>query len=204
MSSMFTITGRYHAVPPPADWREILAGRLGSRPRRIGAWAELALFGALECLADAGENLLPAGASIFVSSRHGPADATREVYAQARDDLPMPLLFLQTQPSQMLAVLAAHIGWSGNASFTCNPQPEALLRLAAAQSGSEGLLLGWVEENNDGKTAWLRLRPVDNAPAAGRAASVQEIFSSTATHLRIASPGLEDGDVGRAAVLKLP
>jgi hypothetical protein len=166
MNGVYEIAGRYHAVPPPADWREILAERLGSRPRRIGAWAELALFGALECLANAEEKFLPAGASIFVSSRHGPADATREVYAQARDDLPMPLLFLQTQPGQMLAVLAAHLRWNGNACFTCNPQPEALLRLAAAQSGSEGLLLGWVEENDNGKTAWLRLRPDETASDA--------------------------------------
>jgi hypothetical protein len=161
MTGDFAITGRYHSMPLPGNWRDLLAGRLGSRPRRIGVWAELALFGALECLTDANEYPLSAGAAILVASRHGPATATREVYAQARNELPMPLLFLQTQPSQMLAVLAAHLGWSGNASFVCNPQPQELIRLAATQCGTQGVLLGWVDEDKGGTTSWLRLHPTE-------------------------------------------
>jgi hypothetical protein len=189
MRNIFAITGRCHAAPPQ-NWRDLLAARLGSRPRRIGVWAELALYGALECLSDAGEYPLSAGACILVASRHGPVTASREVYSQARDDLPMPLLFLQTQPSQMLAVLAAHLGWSGNACFTCNPQPEALLRLAATQSGREGMLLGWVDENEQGMTAWLRLRPAGGGTEVFHAAKAQEIFSPGATHVRITHDGL--------------
>ncbi len=47
--------------PLPADWRDQLAARLGARPRRLGAWTELAMFGALRCLDAAGETALPAG-----------------------------------------------------------------------------------------------------------------------------------------------
>ena len=36
----------HHGAPPPPDWRERLAVRLGKRPRRLGAWAELAVYGA--------------------------------------------------------------------------------------------------------------------------------------------------------------
>lgn len=51
----FTITGRCAATPPAQDWREALAHMLGAKPRRIGAWAELGLYGALTCMAEAGE-----------------------------------------------------------------------------------------------------------------------------------------------------
>ncbi len=187
----FAVAGRYRATPPPDNWRELLAARLGSRPRRIGIWAELALFGALECLHDAGEYPLAAGAHVLVASRHGPVSATREVFTQARDDLPMPLVFLQTQPSQMLAVLAAHLGWSGNACFICNPQFDASLRLAAAQCGEPGVLLGWVDEAAAGLTSWLRLRPVVLEAGAFRAARVEDVFSGRATHLRATPAGTE-------------
>ncbi len=185
----FAIAGRYRAAPPPENWRELLAARLGSRPRRIGVWAELALFGALECLDGAGEYPLAADANIFVASQSGPVSATREVFLQARDGLPMPLMFLQTQPSQMLAVLAAHLGWTGNACFTCNPRPEDLLRLAAAQSGAGGLLLGWVDETGRGATSWLRLRK--DVVDKGDFCQGEDVFDATATHLRIAGCSLE-------------
>ena len=169
-------------------------------PRKTGApcWrralarvrAELALYGALECLSDAGEHPLSAGASIFVSSRHGPISAPREIYDQARDGLPMPLLFLQAQPGQVLAVLAAHLGWSGNGSFTYNPQRQALLRLAAAQCGAGGGLIGWVDEAGQGASAWLRLRPVLVEPSHSRTARIEDIFS-TGEYLHVMHDGME-------------
>lgn len=36
--------------PVPSDWRDQLVLRLEQRPRRLGTWAELALYGALQCL----------------------------------------------------------------------------------------------------------------------------------------------------------
>jgi len=63
--------------PLPADWRERLAVRLGQRPRRIGTWAELALYGARLCLDAAQETALPALAQLRVA-----ADALVDIHGQ--------------------------------------------------------------------------------------------------------------------------
>ncbi len=187
--STFAIAGRYSSPLPP-DWRDRLAARLGQRPRRIGIWAELALFGALECLSDAGESILPGDAALLVASRKGALSATQTVLEQGRDGLPMPLTFLQTQPSQMLAVLASQLSWNGCASFIATPEPYAMLSLAAAQTGAQGLLLGWVEEGEQAVTSWLRLCPAE-AGRGFQAAAVAEIFSRDVSQLRITEAGLE-------------
>lgn len=186
----FEIIGRCDASPPPADWREQLAVRLGARPRRIGMWAELALYGALECLADAGESALPQQAGLLVTSHKGPLAATQAVLEQEREGLPMPLTFLQTQPSQMLAVLAAGLRWSGDARFIAARQPQSLLRLAATQSGAHGVLLGWVDEDQGGNSAWLRLLPCVVSENNFKPATKHDIFSPSITHLHVALSGL--------------
>jgi hypothetical protein len=155
--STFVISGRCVAAPPSADWREQLTRMLGAKPRRIGIWAELGLYGALCCMKDAGETILPQDALLMLASRRGTYAATDIVLEQMRGDLPMPLAFLQTQPSQLLALLAAQMNWSGNACFVAGAEPQALLRLAATQAGNGGMLLGWVDEMNGGSTNWLRL-----------------------------------------------
>ena len=156
--SGFSVSGRCLAAPPPADWREQLAQLLGSKPRRIGAWAELGLYGALHCMADAGEKKLPLDAILLLTSRRGTCVATRAALEQMRDDSLMPLTFLQTQPSQLLALLAAQLDWTGQACFLAAAQPQDLLCLAAAQAGAGGVLLGCVDETDGGFTNWLRLR----------------------------------------------
>jgi len=153
------ITGRSLLTPPPAGWHEHLAQLLGKAPRRIGPWAELGLYGALLCLADAAETRLPADACLILSSRQGPSVATHSALQQMQNDLPMPLTFLQTQPSQLLALLAAQWNWRGNACFYAATAPQALLTLARAQMGSGGVLLGCVDESDGGSSQWLRLRP---------------------------------------------
>lgn len=150
------IAGR--ALLLPDDWRARLVARLGARPRRLGVHAELALFGALEALADAGETTLPADALVRVCSMKGPVGAIGAVLDEAQSDLPLPFGFLQSQPSQMLAALAAALGWQGDAAFVVMRDPLALTALAAAQAGSRGLLLGWVEEA-PATSCWLRLVP---------------------------------------------
>jgi hypothetical protein len=154
----FSVSGRCIAAPPPADWREQLAQMLGAKPRRIGTWAELGLYGALCCMADAGETTLPQDALLLLTSRRGTYAATNIALEQMRDDLPMPLTFLQTQPSQLLALLAAQMGCKGHACFLAGAQPQDLLCLAAAQVGDGGVLLGCVDEMDGGSTNWLRLR----------------------------------------------
>lgn len=186
----FAITGRCIASPPPADWREQLTLMLGAKPRRIGTWAELGLYGALTCMADAGEPGLPPDAQIWLGSRRGTYTATGLALEQLRDDLPMPLTFLQTQPSQFLAMLAARLDSRGHACFLADAQPLALLRLAAAQAGKGGLLLGWVDEMDGGSSNWLRLRPAITSDEGYRSASPAELFLPEVSHTHLAATGL--------------
>lgn len=72
----------------------------------------------------------------------------------------MPLAFLQAQPGQLLALVAAQINWKGHACFLAGAQPQELFRLAAAQSGAGGVLLGQVDDVGGEVTNWLRLQPV--------------------------------------------
>ena len=142
--------------PLPADWRDRLAQRIGQRPRRIGAWAELALYGARLCLDAAGETTLPAGAVLRVASLRGPLAATRAIAEQARNSLPLPFAFMQSQPSHILAALSQHLAWQGDARFTLCRDKAAVLRLAELECGPAGVLIGWVEE--DQRAEWWRLR----------------------------------------------
>lgn len=156
--SHFAVSGRCIAAPPPADWREQLTQFLGAKPRRIGTWAELGLYGAIRCMADADEKTLPLDAILLLTSRRGNYAAKDTALEQMRDGLLMPLTFLQTQPSQLLALLSVQLDWMGYACFFAAAQPKDLLRLAIAQAGSGGVLLGCVDEMNEGSTNWLRLR----------------------------------------------
>lgn len=160
--SELRVTGRCSETPPAADWRERLARMLGERPRRIGLWAELGLYGALCCMADAGEKALPRDAILILASQGGTHVATRAALDQLQDDdLPMPLTFLQTQPSQLLALLAARLAFPGNAVFLAGASLAEARVLAEAHAGAGGALLGWVEEADDAATEWLRLRRLD-------------------------------------------
>lgn len=154
----FTVSGRCIAAPPPADWPEQLVQLLGTKPRRIGTWAELGLYGALRCMADAGEKTLPPDAVLLLTSRRGTYAATGKALEQMQADALMPLTFLQTQPSQLLALLAAQMDWTGHACFLAAAQPQDVLRLATAQAGAGGALLGYVDETGGGTSNWLRLR----------------------------------------------
>lgn len=154
----FSISGRCIAAPPPPDWQEQLAQMLGAKPRRIGTWSELGLFGALRCLADAGEKTLPPDAFLMLTSRRGTYAATEKALEQLQDGVLMPLTFLQTQPSQLLALLTAQLEWTGQACFLAAAQPPDLLRLLHAQAGAGGVLLGYVDEMHGGTSNWLRMR----------------------------------------------
>jgi hypothetical protein len=190
---IFSIKGRCRAAPPSADWREQLAHMLGAKPRRIGTWAELGLYGALSCMADAGEQTLPQNGQIWLGSRRGTYSATDIVLGQLQEDLPMPLAFLQTQPSQLLALLAARLNWKGHACFVAGATPESLLRLVAAQAGKEGVLVGWLDEMDGGESCWLRLTPDAEATGHFMAAKSETLFSPDISQLCISSKGLEAG-----------
>lgn len=155
-----------HLAPLPANWREALCVRLGSRPRRLGNWCEIALAGALEALAEAGETRLPASAQLSLSSLDGPGQATRGALEQARGDgLPLPLAFLQSQPALFLAHFSALTGWQGDARLLAARDPLAALRLACHTATGNDLLLGWVAEKGL-RSQWLRLRRSTHGGAA--------------------------------------
>jgi hypothetical protein len=143
----------------PDNWREQLAIRLGHRPRRIGILAELALFGALDCLDAAKETSLPGDVVLQVCSLRGSISAISQVLEQNRDGLPMPFSFLQSQTSQILPALAAALNWQGDASVVLARNPVDLAMLACHQAGGAGMLLGWVEEVEPCQSYWLRLAP---------------------------------------------
>ncbi len=157
------VTGR-SAPRLPQAWRAELAGRLGERPRRLGPWGELALFGARTCLDAAGEAQLPASALLRLGSLIGPtATVVRALGDLRTGTLPLPYTFLQAQPAVALAAIAAHLGWSGDAVLLNHRDPLAQLRaaLVAAQAASPpaDLLIGWVEEAPEPCSHWLRLVP---------------------------------------------
>lgn len=149
-------------TPPgalPENWRDQLAARLGRRPRRIGVLAELALYGALNCLDASSEVGLPTQDLIRVCSLRGPTSAIFKTLEQIRDDLPLPFSFLQSQTSQVLAALAAALNWQGDASIILARDPLDIVKLACHQAGSNGVLLGWVEEGEPACSRWMRLVP---------------------------------------------
>ena len=144
--------------PLPAGWRDRLAERLGQRPRRIGPFAELALYGARSCLDAAKETALPAGTALRIGSRLAPMAAARTIAEQSRTGLPMPFAFMQSQPSQLLAALSQHLAWQGDARFALCQDAATALQLAQQDAGAaQGLLVGWIEE--DLRTEWWRLIP---------------------------------------------
>ncbi|MDH6593869.1 hypothetical protein M2165_003758 [Variovorax sp. TBS-050B] len=146
----------------PEDWRDRLAARLGQRPRRVGLWTELAMYGARRCLDAAGEAALPAGARLRATSLRGPLGAMQAGLAQLDAGMPMPFTFMQGQPALMLAEVGRCLGWQGDASFMLGREARRLPRLAAHGTGAAGLLFGVVEEGREGEAArseWWRLVP---------------------------------------------
>lgn len=160
----------HHAAPPPEDWHARLCTRLAQRPRRLGVWAELAIYGARQCLDEAHEESLAPGALLCVASLRGPVGATKAAIEQMGSGSPMPFTFLQSQPGQMLAGLCQHLRWKGDARFVLTRDPQALLRLAQRESGPAGLLLGWVDEGserNSPRSEWWRMVPMDTPSREG-------------------------------------
>ena len=176
----------------PADWRDQLATRLGHRPRRIGILAELALFGALDCLDATKEMALPADVMVQVCSLRGSVSAISQVLEQNQEGLAMPFSFLQSQTSQILPALAAALNWQGDASVILARNPMDLALLACQRSGGAGMLLGWVEETTPPRSIWLRLMPC-TAPTACfvLAVSFEEMVAPKTRFWRLAPQGME-------------
>ena len=189
----YRISARFVPQVLAAGWGAQLLERLGSRPRRLGRWAELGMYGALECLAADAQATLTEHAALLLSSQHGPALAMHSALAQAREGLPMPLSFLQTQPSQLLAALSAQLRWRGDARFITHPDPLAVLTLALTMAGrhADGLLAGWVNELPTESTVWLRLQPVADPGGAWIDVGDFQTLLHRASHVRIGPSLLE-------------
>ena len=186
------ISGQTSADTLPDNWREQLAIRLGQRPRRIGLLAELALYGALDCLAGANETTLAKDDVLRVCSLRGPTSAIAQVLKQNQQDLPMPFSFLQSQTSQILPALANALNWQGNAAVILSRNAMDLATLAGHQAGNNGMLLGWVEEAEPYQSYWLRLVPCAR-PAANflLGPSLQEMVSRKICYFRLGQAGME-------------
>jgi hypothetical protein len=185
------ITGRTSAGTPPENWRDQLVVRLGYRPRRIGILAELALYGALDCLDIAKENELPGDVLLRVCSMGGPVSAISQVLEQIREDLPLPFSFLQSQTSQVLPALAAALNWQGDAGVVMSRNSMNLALLAGRQAERCGMLLGWVEEKPC-RSYWIRLAPCTTPTSGFIAASSFEEISAVSTHYwRLGRTGME-------------
>jgi len=178
------IIGRSALTPPPENWREALATRLGYKPRRIGLWAELVLYGALCCLEDEGAHTstatprLPADTLVSLASPQGPKRALHDSLAEAQDGQPLPLGFLQGQGNQALAHLCKALGWRGDARCLTTRDPLDALRLACQSRPEGGLLLGWVSEDAPLSSQWLRLVPVTGQTCAPLPATLAELMAS--------------------------
>jgi 3-oxoacyl-[acyl-carrier-protein] synthase-1 len=186
------ICGRSGPVLPD-NWRDALADMLGQRPRRIGAWAEAGLFGALQCMRDAGETGLPSNAILRISSLHGPMTAIlKTLDTIVEDGMAMPVAFLQSQPGQLPAIIGQALQWQGDGRIANHRDPLALLGAACSEAGPAGMLIGWVEEGGDdlASSHWLRLR-AGRAPGSAVFVSGTPADLQTCRYLRFSGSGLE-------------
>ena len=158
----------FDAAPPPPEWRERLPQLLGERPRRLGLFAELALYGALECLNRAPRADLSVNLVLRLGSSTGAASATHEITRQrVADGMPMPFSFLQSQPAQTLAAIARYLNWQGDACFQIHDAPLTCLHLACIEAAAMAapVLCGWADDWPSARTHWLYLQPVDHPQA---------------------------------------
>lgn len=149
----------------PDNWQDELAALLGNRPRRIGGWVALGLWGALRCLQQADALRPAADLRIRIATLDGPRQAIEKALNESLDSgVPMPFSFLQSQPSQLLARLAAALEWQGDARLVTHRDPARLIRLALIEAtGQSGdILMGWLDEatpSQPARSTWLLLRP---------------------------------------------
>lgn len=145
-------------VPLPANWRDELVHLLGQRPRRLGEWTEVALYGALRCLQVAGETRLPLHARLRLCSQDGPAQAQRDALAQWGEGLPMPFTFMQSQPAVALSALAQALRWQGDAAFASVRDTQPLHAMSLRGAGEAGALVGVVEAGGPSglRSEWWR------------------------------------------------
>lgn len=136
-----------------ADARARLRDRLGTVPRRLGGWTELALAGALSIEVPLG----PVG--LILVSALGPVNETLGALHDVFDGAPMmPFGFMQSQPAVSLSVMAAQ--WPQIARATCMLGDDDAVHYAMqvadgwAREGVGYTLIGEVDADS-GRSDWL-------------------------------------------------
>ena len=188
----FAITGRCLAAPPPADWREQLAQMLGAKPRRIGTWAELGMYGALCCMADAGENDAAARGAALAGQppRHLRRDGDRAGTVARR---PADAAGVPADSAEPVAGDAGRADWNGTAMPAS--LPGASRRACCAWRQPRRAVRGYCWA---GWTRWMAARPTGcgwfrkRQPAEG----LQPLGISGGYF----APGLNQVQIGRTGV----
>lgn len=193
----FVVESVFAGHPLPDGWPEQLTALLGAKPRRMGEWAQMALYGALSCVERARDkSLLRAAGQLVLLSRRGTKTATTHALAEMQEGLPMPLTFLQTQPSQLLASLVNVMGWQGGAVFLGGADPVQALWLVSAQIPEGGaVLLGVAEVEEGGRSDWLLLRAKRLDDDAFGEIALDDVLQSRVSCLSISAKGLRGDHV---------
>lgn len=146
-----TLDGDQHAAAA-AVLRE-LERTLGERPRRLGAFARLALVGALACRAQLEPDRLPVGTALLLSSRLAvwPDLAPQLAAFNVRQQAPTPFDFLAAQCNAACLAVARRLGLSGAALFVAVDDAQRMLAVDALARDAPAVLVGRVEV---GTPAW--------------------------------------------------
>lgn len=159
MPSMQATTFRIHASshhPAGDDWHAQLVSLLGSKPRRLSRWCEAGLLGALSCVRQAGHASLSDQVAIRIYTEYGTASTTRTALMQAKEHMPMPFTFMQTQPGQLFNALGTALGWHGDGYTTsCNHRGHS--ETALVRGIRQSALLAWVDEEPALISHWIWL-----------------------------------------------
>lgn len=142
--------------PTSANWREQLIELLGAKPRRLSRWCELGLYGALACIQRTAQRQLPNTMALRVYSESCTLNATCQALEQARDFLPMPFTFMQTQPGQLFNALGAATDWHGD-GYTSVCTDRHLGEVLLLRSLKQPTLFGWVDDNAELVSRWIWL-----------------------------------------------
>lgn len=148
------------------QWVLRLIQLLGHKPRRLSAFSQAVLYGALDCLSCVPEAERKQLSVLRLSTRQGAHTSTLKMIEVSQSDLPMPFVFLQSQLNQALTALLAALKWQGDASLLMTKNDDDFVKMAllSAQSGSS-VLLGWADELTEHSLDmqhWLWLTPASD------------------------------------------
>ena len=155
----------------PGEMPARVRARFGAELRRAGSFTQLGLLGAQACL-DAARGDGPLG--VLWASAHGAREATRAALDDGlrRGDPVMPFAFIATQPhlaGTFLAQRSIPVGRTAHLHLAVDAWPWLLHLARCWLADCARVLVGWVEESDDGRAAhrsdWclLQMRPAEGS-----------------------------------------